>query len=120
MMKKVNLSQKFDQIQEFWSPRIVGELNGQAVKIAKIKGDFVWHTHKNEAEFFLVIKGKMVIRLRERDIQLEEGEFFVVPRGVEHKPVAEQEAHILMFEPMSTLNTGEVLNKRTIDKVERI
>lgn len=119
-MKKVNLSQTFDQIQEHWSPRIVGELNGQAVKIAKIKGEFVWHTHKNEDEFFLVIKGAMVIRLRERDIQLDEGEFFVVPRGVEHKPVAEHEAHILMFEPLSTLNTGDVLNEHTIDKVERI
>jgi mannose-6-phosphate isomerase-like protein (cupin superfamily) len=119
-MTKVNLSQKFNLVDEFWSPRIVGELNGQAVKIAKIKGQFIWHSHENEDEFFLVVKGAMVIRLREGDIQLNEGEFFVVPRGVEHKPVAENEAHILMFEPTGTLNTGSVNNERTIEKVKRI
>lgn len=119
-MTKVNLSQKFNLVDEFWSPRIVGELNGQAVKIAKIKGQFIWHSHENEDEFFLVVKGAMVIRLRERDVTLNEGEFFVVPRGVEHKPVAEKEAHILMFEPTGTLNTGDVNNERTIEKVKRI
>ena len=119
-MTKVNLSQKFNLVDEFWSPRIVGELNGQAVKIAKIKGQFIWHSHENEDEFFLVVKGAMVIRLRERDVTLNEGEFFVVPRGVEHKPVAEKEAHILMFEPTGTLNTGSVNNERTIEKVKRI
>jgi len=119
-MTKVNLSQKFNLVDEFWSPRIVGELNGQAVKIAKIKGQFIWHSHENEDEFFLVVKGAMVIRLRERDVTLNEGEFFVVPRGVEHKPVAEKEAHIVMFEPTGTLNTGDVNNERTIEKVKRI
>ena len=119
-MTKVNLSQKFNLVDEFWSPRIVGELNGQAVKIAKIKGQFIWHSHENEDEFFLVVKGAMVIRLRERDVTLNEGEFFVVPRGVEHKPVAEEEAHILMFEPTGTLNTGDVENERTVDDVGKI
>jgi len=119
-MTKVNLSQEFNLVDEFWSPRIVGELNGQAVKIAKIKGQFIWHSHENEDEFFLVVKGAMVIRLRERDVTLNEGEFFVVPRGVEHKPVAEEEAHILMFEPTGTLNTGDVENERTVDDVGKI
>ena len=119
-MHKVNLSQKFDQIEEFWSPRIVGELNGQVVKIARIEGEFIWHKHEEQDEFFLVVKGEMVIRLRDRDVDLKEGEFFVVPRGVEHKPTAEEEAHILMFEPAGTLNTGDVRDERTIDEVERI
>jgi mannose-6-phosphate isomerase-like protein (cupin superfamily) len=119
-MDKVNLSQKFDQIEEFWSPRIVGELNKQVVKIARIEGEFIWHKHEEQDEFFLVVKGEMVIRLRDRDVDLKEGEFFVVPRGVEHKPAAEEEAHILMFEPAGTLNTGDVRDERTIDEVERI
>ena len=119
-MHKVNLSQKFVQIEEFWSPRIVGELNGQVVKIARIEGEFIWHKHEEQDEFFLVVKGEMVIRLRDRDVNLKEGEFFVVPRGVEHKPIAEEEAHILMFEPAGTLNTGDVRDERTIDEVERI
>ena len=119
-MQKVNLSQKFDQIKEYWSPRIVGELNGQVVKIARIEGEFVWHKHDEQDEFFLVVKGKIVIRLRDRDVDLKEGEFFVVPRGEEHKPFAEEEAHILMFEPAGTLNTGDVRDERTIEEVERI
>jgi len=119
-MHKVNLSQKFNQIEELWSPRIVGELNGQVVKIARIEGEFIWHKHDEQDEFFLVVKGEMVIRLRDRDVDLREGEFFVVPRGVEHKPVAEAEAHILMFEPAGTLNTGDVRDEHTIDEVERI
>jgi mannose-6-phosphate isomerase-like protein (cupin superfamily) len=119
-MDKVNLSQKFDQIEEFWSPRIVGELNKQVVKIARIEGEFIWHKHEEQDEFFLVVKGEMVIRLRAREVDLKEGEFFVVPRGVEHKPAAEEEAHILMFEPAGTLNTGDVRDERTIDEVERI
>jgi mannose-6-phosphate isomerase-like protein (cupin superfamily) len=119
-MVKVNLAEKFGLFDEYWSPKIVGELNGQVVKIAKLKGEFLWHHHEGEDELFLVVKGRLVIRLRDRDVVLEEGELFVVPRGVEHMPVAEQEAHVLMFEPQSTLNTGNVRTERTVEEVERI
>ncbi len=113
-MEKVNLSEKLDLFDEYWSPKIVGELNGQHVKLVKLKGEFVWHHHEAEDELFLVIKGRLVIKLREKDITLGQGEFVVVPRGVEHKPVAEAEAHVLLFEPKSTLNTGDVQSERTV------
>lgn len=119
-MEKVNLTQKFSLFDEYWSPKLVGELNGQVVKIAKLKGEFLWHHHEAEDELFLVVKGRMVINLRDQDVTLEEGEFFIVPRGVEHKPVAEEEAHILMFEPKSTLNTGNVQSERTVEEPETI
>ena len=117
---KANLSEKFSKIDEFWSPKIVGELNGQYVKLAKVKGEFIWHRHENEDELFLVIKGCLTLKLKEKDVVLEEGELFVVPRGVEHKPVAEEETHILMFEPRATLNTGQVRNERTVEQLEEI
>ena len=110
-MQKINLAEKFSLFSETWSPRIVAALNGQHVKLAKIEGEFDWHHHENEDELFLVVKGSMSIKLRDRDVELSEGEFFVVPRGVEHTPVAAQEAHILLFEPAGTLNTG---NRRTV------
>lgn len=119
-MQKVNLAEKFAIFTEQWSPKNIGELNGQVIKIAKIQGEFVWHKHEQEDEFFLVIKGNISIKLRDQDINLAEGEFFIVPRGVEHKPVAEEEAQILMFEPAGTLNTGDVRDERTIEDVERI
>ena len=119
-MDKVNLAQKFSLFEEYWSPKIVGELNGQMVKIVKMKGEFLWHHHEVEDELFLVVRGRMIIQLRDRDITLEEGEFFIVPHGVEHKPVAEEEAHILMFEPKSTLNTGNVRDERTVEEPETI
>jgi mannose-6-phosphate isomerase-like protein (cupin superfamily) len=119
-MEKVNLVQKFSLFDEYWSPKLVGQLNGQYIKIAKLKGEFIWHQHEGEDEFFMVIKGCLTIRLRERDVVLEEGEFFVVPRGVEHMPVAEQEAQVMMFEPESTLNTGNVRNERTKEDLETI
>ena len=119
-MDKVDLTQKFSLFDEYWSPKIVGELNGQVVKIAKLKGQFIWHHHELEDEFFMVVKGRMVIELRDQDVPLEEGEFFIVPRGVEHKPVAADEAHILMFEPKSTLNTGNVQSERTVQRPETI
>lgn len=112
-MDAINIAQKFSLFNEHWSPKILAELNGQVIKIAKIKGEFVWHRHEAEDEFFLVIQGSMVIKMRDKDIQLNQGEFTVVPRGTEHKPVAEQEAHILMFEPASTINTGGVRNELT-------
>ncbi len=117
---KVNLAQKFALFDEQWSPKVIGELNGQQVKIAKIQGEFIWHHHEAEDELFLVIKGKLTIKLPDKDVHLQEGEFLIVPRGVEHKPVAEEKAHILMIEPAGTLNTGNVQSERTVQEVERI
>ena len=114
-MDKVNLRAKLASFDEHWQPRIVGELNGQHVKLVKLQGEFVWHHHENEDEMFLVIKGALTIELRDRNVHLAEGEFFVVPRGVEHRPVAVEEAHVLLFEPASTLNTGNVRNERTYE-----
>lgn len=119
-MEKVNLGEKFNLIDEYWSPKIVGELNGQVVEIAKIKGEFIWHKHEEEDELFLVLKGRLVIKLRDRNVSLDEGEFFIVPRGEEHKPVAEEEVHVMLFEPETTLNTGDVRDERTINDVEKI
>ena len=119
-MDKVNLNAKFARFDEYWSPKIVGQLNGQYVKLAKLKGEFVWHHHQAEDEMFMVIKGRLVIRLRDKEVVLEEGEFCIVPRGVEHKPVAEQEAHVLLFEPQSTLHTGDVRSEKTVDEQEWI
>ena len=119
-MEKVNLAQKFAMFSEHWSPKIVGELNGQEIKIAKIQGEFVWHHHEDADELFMVIEGALTIKLPDEDVNLQEGEFLIVPRGVEHKPVAEREAHILMLEPAGTLNTGNVQSERTVQNVERI
>jgi mannose-6-phosphate isomerase-like protein (cupin superfamily) len=105
---------------EAWSPKIVGELNGQLVKLAKFQGPFVWHHHDHEDELFLVIKGRFRMEFRDRHIWLDTGDFLIVPRGVEHCPVAEEEAHVLLFEPASTLNTGNVRNERTLEKLERL
>ncbi len=120
LTEKANLSEKFSKITELWSPKIVGELNGQYVKLAKTKGEFIWHLHENEDELFLVIKGCLTLQLKDRDVVLEEGEFFIVPRGVEHKPVADEETHILMFEPKATLNTGKIRNERTVEHLDKI
>ena len=113
-MNVVNIAMKFNLFQEYWSPRIAGELNDSYIKLAKLKGEFVWHHHENEDELFLVIKGKLLIKLRDRDLWLEEGEFAVIPKGVEHCPVAEEEVHVMLLEPKSTLNTGNIQNERTI------
>jgi len=119
-MEKVNLAEKFGLFEEHWSPKIVGELNGQQVKLVKVLGEFDWHHHENEDELFLVVKGQMRIELRDQALHLGEGEFLVVPRGVEHRPVAEREAHVLLFEPASTLNTGNVRTEKTVQRPERI
>ena len=113
-MNKVNLAQKFSLFQEYWSPKIAGELNESYVKLVKLKGEFVWHHHDTEDELFLVIKGRLLIKLRDRDIFLEEGEFVIIPRGVEHLPIAEEEAHVLLLEPKTTLNTGNVRDEKTL------
>ncbi len=117
---KVNLAEKLAQFSEQWSPRIVGGFNGQQVKVTKLEGEFPWHHHEAEDEFFMVLSGHLTIHLRDRTIELDEGEFFVVERGVEHKPVAAAEAHILLIEPASTVNTGNLQNDRTIDVQERL
>ncbi len=119
-MDKVNLAEKLALFHETWKPKIVGELNGQLVKLVKFQGPFVWHHHEAEDELFLVVKGRLVMELRDREIALEEGEFIIVPRGVEHRPVAEEEVAVLLFEPASVLNTGNVRNERTVEKLERI
>lgn len=119
-MNKVNLLEKLALFSDHWHPRVVGELNGQLVKLAKLQGEFVWHQHELEDELFLVVKGSLTIRLRDRDVDLQEGEFFVVPKGVEHQPIAEEEVHVLLFEPTSTVNTGNVESDRTIADLEWI
>jgi mannose-6-phosphate isomerase-like protein (cupin superfamily) len=119
-MNKVNLREKLAQFSDHWSPRIVGELNGQEVKVVKLQGEFVWHHHADEDELFLVLEGQLSIALRDRVVELREGEFFIVPRGVEHKPMASAEAHVLLFEPASTLNTGNVRGERTVERPQRI
>lgn len=112
-MEKVNLRHKFELFQEHWQPKIVAEVNDSYVKIAKIQGEFIWHHHEDEDELFFVIKGDLDILLQDGKIHLNEGEFTVIPRGVEHKPVAEEEVHLMLIEPKTTRNTGNVLDKHT-------
>jgi len=119
-MEQVDLNEKFALFDEYWTPKIAGELNGQYVKLAKLKGEFVWHQHENEDELFMVIKGSLKIKLKDKDIDLNEGQFLIIPRGVEHLPVAEEECHVLLFEPKSVLNTGNVKNEKTTEKLDII
>ncbi len=119
-MDKVNLAEKFSQFKEPWSPKVAAELNGQYVKLVKFQGPFVWHHHEVEDEMFFVVKGSFVMKFRDRDVTINEGEFIVVPAGVEHMPVAEKEAHVVLFEPKSTLNTGNVRNERTLPELDQI
>jgi mannose-6-phosphate isomerase-like protein (cupin superfamily) len=119
-MNKVNIAEKFQHIHEYWKPYIAAELNGQSVKLDKLKGEFIWHHHEHEDEMFLVVKGRFRMEFRDRHVWIEEGEFIVVPRGVEHRPVAEEEAWIMLFEPASTLNTGNVENEMTLRELERV
>ena len=116
----VSLIEKLNSFQDCWSPKIVGELNDSYVKLVKLKGEFVWHHHEAEDELFLVVKGSLLIKLRDRDIRVEEGEFVIIPRGVEHLPIAKEEVHVLLLEPKSTLNTGNVANERTVAELDRI
>ncbi len=119
-MEKVNLAQKFAQFTDHWSPKLVGQVNDCAVKLVKFQGEFVWHHHENEDEMFMVISGRLSIKFRDRDIWLDEGEFLIIPRGVEHLPVAEEEVHVLLFEPNTTLNTGNVPSERTVADLDTI
>ncbi len=120
-LSKVNLKEKLSLFSEHWSPKIVGELNGQHVKLAKLKGEFVWHKHDNEDELFYVVKGELKIELRDKTILLGQGEFCIIPKGIEHKPVAENEVEVMLFEPASTLNTGDKtqseFTKETLDRI---
>jgi mannose-6-phosphate isomerase-like protein (cupin superfamily) len=119
-MEKVSLSQKFSRFTSYWDPKIVGELNGHHVKLGKFQGPFVWHRHENEDELFLVYKGRFEMEFRDRSVSIEEGEFIIVPRGTEHRPVAEEEVQVLLFEPASTINTGDVRSDLTVNEAERI
>ena len=119
-MKVINIAEKLDSFTEHWKPKIIAELNGQQIRIAKLKGEFVWHSHENEDEMFLVIKGMLTISFRDGDKALNEGEFIIVPKGVEHKPSAEEEVSVLMFEPATTHNTGNLDNDFTIKNLDRI
>jgi ribosomal protein S18 acetylase RimI-like enzyme/mannose-6-phosphate isomerase-like protein (cupin superfamily) len=116
----VNLQQKFSRFSDYWSPKIIGELNGQHVKLVKFRGEFIGHKHDNEDKLFLVAKGRFRMEFRDRQVWLNEGEFLIVPRGVEHRPVAEEEVHVVLFEPASTLNTGNVQDERTVANLGRI
>ena len=120
MIKKINISQKLAQFNDHWNPRIIGELNKQHVKLAKIKGEFIWHKHEDEDEMFLVLKGTLKIAFRDKIETIQENEIIIVPRGVEHKPIAEEEVSIMLFEPVSTVNTGNLENERTRRKLETL
>ena len=119
-MTKINLAQKFAQFADYWSPKIVGELNGQQVKLVRFQGPFVWHHHDEEDELFYVVAGRFRMEFRDRSEWIEQGEFIIVPRGVEHRPVAEAEVQVMLFEPRTTLNTGNVRNERTLERLDTI
>ena len=120
MIEKISIAKKFTKFHDHYNPRIIGELNGQLVKLVKFAGNFIWHHHDNEDELFLVIKGNFSMELPDKTIRINEGEFIIIPRGVEHRPVAEKEVEVLLFEPASTINTGTTQNERTIKKLEWI
>ena len=119
-MEKINVREKLGLFNEYWSPRIIGEVNESYVKLAKFKGDFIWHVHENEDEMFYVLKGALTIKFREKDILLQEGECLVIPRGIEHMPSAAEEVQVMLIEAKTTLNTGNVVNERTVENLEKI
>ncbi len=119
-MQTVNLAEKFSKFQDCWKPRVVGEVNDLQVKAVKLKGEFLWHHHESEDELFLVVKGTLRMKFRDHESVVREGEFIIVPHGVEHLPVADEEVHIVLLEPKSTLNTGNISNERTVSRLDRI
>ncbi len=119
-MNKVNITEKFSQFSEHWTPKIVGELNGQHVKLARLKGEFVWHKHDNEDELFFVVEGVLTIEFRDKTETVNKGEFIIVPKGIEHKPVANEEVLVMIFEPTTTLNTGDTENELTQHQLDRL
>jgi mannose-6-phosphate isomerase-like protein (cupin superfamily) len=116
----INIADKLRQFNEHWSPRVIGEVNGTEIKLVKLQGEFVWHRHEHEDELFLVVQGRLVLRFRDHEAVLNPGELIIVPKGVEHQPAADEETHVLLVEPATTLNTGDVHNERTVDRPERI
>ena len=120
MLTKVNVQEKFALFNDYWSPKIAGELNESYIKLVKLKGEFVWHQHEQEDELFLILKGTLLIKFRDQDIFLQEGEFIVIPKGVEHKPVAEDECQVMLIEPKTTINTGEVSDQKTLTQLDHI
>lgn len=119
-MDKINIYEKLNLFNEFWSPKILGEVNESYVKIAKLKGEFLWHIHENEDEMFYILKGLLIIRFRDKDVTLSEGEFIIIPKGIEHMPVAKEEVHVMLIEAKTTLNTGDVKNERTVERLEKL
>ncbi|MEZ4956061.1 MAG: cupin domain-containing protein [Saprospiraceae bacterium] len=119
-MQAINIQEKFNLFTDHWSPKIIGKLNGQHVKLAKVKGEFVWHDHAHEDELFLIIKGTLKLEFRDKTVELKEGEMLIVPKGVEHKPIAEEEVWLLLFEPAATKHTGDVKHELTVEECEFI
>lgn len=119
-MEKINIAEKLSLFNEYWSPTIIGEVNDSYVKLAKFKGEFIWHTHENEDEMFYVLKGLLTVKFREKEVQIKEGECIVIPKGIEHMPVAEDEVHVMLVESKTTLNTGNVVNERTVEHLKKI
>ena len=119
-MKPINISEKLKLFNEHWTPKKIGELNGQQILLAKLKGEFIWHKHENEDELFIVIKGFLKIELREKTMALNEGEMYIIPKGVEHKPIAEKEVHVLLFEPLAIKHTGNIISNRTVEEFQTI
>lgn len=119
-MKPINISNKFKLFDEFWTPKKIGELNGQQILLAKLKGEFTWHAHENEDELFFVTKGQLKIEFRDKSIVLNKGEMHIVPKGIEHKPIAKNEVHVLLFEPLSIKHTGNITNNLTVETFEKI
>lgn len=120
MPDKINISEKFELFSDYWTPKIIGQLNGQDVRLAKLKGEFVWHQHAQEDEMFLVVKGKLNIELRDKTLYLNAGEMIIIPAGVEHRPIAEEEVHVMLFEPSAIKHTGEVKHSLTKEKFDHI
>lgn len=119
-MKPINILEKFKLFNEHWTPKKIGELNGQQLLLAKLKGEFIWHTHENEDELFFIIKGSLIIEFRHKTIELNKGELFIIPRGVEHKPIAKKEVHVLLFEPLAIKHTGNVISNLTVETFQTI
>ena len=119
-MSIINIQEKFELFSDFWSPKKIGELNGQQILLAKIKGEFIWHAHEHEDELFMIIKGSLMIEFRDKTIELNEGEIYIIPKGVEHKPIAQEEVHVLLFEPLDIKHTGNVMSDVTVETFENI
>ena len=119
-MSIINIQEKFKLFSDFWSPKKIGELNGQQILLAKIKGEFIWHAHEHEDELFMIIKGSLMIEFRDKKIELNEGEIYIIPKGVEHKPIAQEEVHVLLFEPLDIKHTGNVMSDLTVETFENI